>query len=59
VDPVGTTAERVRVMLESVMPARLTLVPDCSFSQTPRVPAFPKLRNLVLAAEQVRKELTA
>jgi 5-methyltetrahydropteroyltriglutamate--homocysteine methyltransferase len=57
VEPVETIVERIRLMLKSVKPEKLSLVPDCGFSQTPRFLAFPKLRNLVKAAELVRAEL--
>lgn len=57
VEPVETLAERIRLMLKYVKPEKLSLVPDCGFSQTPRFLAFPKLQNLVKAAEVVRKEL--
>lgn len=57
IEPVETLAERIRLMLKYVQPEKLSLVPDCGFSQTPRFLAFPKLRNLVQAAEMVRKEL--
>lgn len=57
VEPVETLAERIRLMLRYVRPEKLWLVPDCGFSQTPRFLAFPKLRNLVQAAERVRAEL--
>jgi len=57
VEPVETVAERIRLLLKSVAPEKLSLVPDCGFSQTPRFLAFPKLRNLVEAAELVRTEL--
>lgn len=59
VEPVETVAERIRLMLKFVPAEKLSLVPDCGFSQTPRFLAFPKLRNLVLAAERVRKEIAA
>jgi 5-methyltetrahydropteroyltriglutamate--homocysteine methyltransferase len=57
VEPVETLAERIRLMLKYVQPEKLSLVPDCGFSQTPRFLAFPKLRNLVRAAEIVRAEI--
>ena len=57
IEPVETLAERIRLMLKYVKPDKLSLVPDCGFSQTPRFLAFPKLRNLVRAAGMVRKEL--
>ncbi len=58
VEPVETIAERIRLLLKSVKPEKLWLVPDCGFSQTPRFLAFPKLQNLVKAAAMVRAELT-
>lgn len=57
VEPVETIAERIRLLLKFVRPEKLTLVPDCGFSQTPRFLAFPKLCNLVKAAAVVRREL--
>jgi 5-methyltetrahydropteroyltriglutamate--homocysteine methyltransferase len=59
VEPVECLVERIRLMLKYVRPEKLSLVPDCGFSQTPRFLAFPKLRNLVGAAEVVRAELGA
>jgi 5-methyltetrahydropteroyltriglutamate--homocysteine methyltransferase len=56
VEPVETIAERIRLLLESVKPEKLWLVPDCGFSQTPRFLALPKLCNLVKAAAMVRAE---
>jgi len=58
VEPVEDIAGRIRLMLKSVKPDKLWLVPDCGFSQTPRFIAVPKLKNLVQAAALVRKELT-
>ena len=57
VEPVETIADRIRLLLKSVKPEKLWLVPDCGFSQTPRFLAFPKLQNLVKAAAIVRAEL--
>jgi 5-methyltetrahydropteroyltriglutamate--homocysteine methyltransferase len=57
VEPVETIAERIRLLLKSVNPDKLWLVPDCGFSQTPRFIAFQKLSNLVKAAAIVRAEL--
>jgi 5-methyltetrahydropteroyltriglutamate--homocysteine methyltransferase len=57
VEPVETLADRIRLLLKFVRAEKLSLVPDCGFSQTPRFLAFPKLRNLVQAAQVVRKEL--
>src|SRR5437773_4068827 len=47
IEPVETMADRIRLMLKSVEPEKLWLVPDCGFSQTPRPIAFAKLSNLV------------
>jgi 5-methyltetrahydropteroyltriglutamate--homocysteine methyltransferase len=58
VEPVATIAERIRLLLKYVKPEKLSLVPDCGFSQTPRFLAFAKLRNLVQAAAGVRKEMS-
>ncbi len=57
VEPVETIAERIRLILKSVKPEKLWLVPDCGFSQTPRFIAFQKLSNLGKAAGIVRTEL--
>ncbi len=57
VEPVDYLAGRIRLMLKSVAPEKLSLVPDCGFSQTPRHLAFSKLQHLVQAAQMVRKEL--
>jgi 5-methyltetrahydropteroyltriglutamate--homocysteine methyltransferase len=56
VEPVETIAERIRLLLKFVKPEKLWVVPDCGFSQTPRFLAFPKLCNLVKAAQIVRSE---
>ncbi len=58
VEPVEAVADRIRLMLKSVAPEKLWLVPDCGFSQTPRFIAFQKLSNLVKAARIVRAELS-
>ena len=58
VEPVEVLADRIRLMLKSVAPEKLWLVPDCGFSQTPRFIAFQKLSNLVKAARIVRAELS-
>ncbi len=57
VEPVEFLAERIRLMLKYVKPEKLSLVPDCGFSQTPRFLAVAKLKNLVKAANLVRSEL--
>ena len=58
IEPVDFLADRIRLLLKYVKPQKLSLVPDCGFSQTPRFLAFPKLRNLVQAANAVRAGLS-
>jgi 5-methyltetrahydropteroyltriglutamate--homocysteine methyltransferase len=50
-------AERLRRVLEFVPVERLTVVPDCGFSQTARWAAKAKLRAMVEGAALVRAEL--
>src|SRR5260221_4884763 len=50
-------AERIRPFLKVVDPARLTLTPDCGFSQTARFVARAKLKAMVTGTEIVRREL--
>lgn len=50
-------AERVRLCLRYVPPERLSLAPDCGFSQTARWAARQKLKNLVDGVHLVRREL--
>jgi 5-methyltetrahydropteroyltriglutamate--homocysteine methyltransferase len=51
-------AERIRKVLDYVPPERLTVVPDCGFSQTARWAARAKLQTMVAGARLVRAELT-
>lgn len=51
-------AERIRVALKYVAPEKLTIVPDCGFSQTARWAARAKLKAMVKGAQIVRRELT-
>lgn len=51
-------AERVRRVLEYVPAERLTVVPDCGFSQTARWAARAKLHAMVKGTAVVRAELT-
>ncbi|HEX6508133.1 MAG TPA: methionine synthase [Chloroflexota bacterium] len=51
-------AERVRRVLEYVPAERLTVVPDCGFSQTARWAARAKLHAMVDGTRLVRHELT-
>jgi len=50
-------AARIRLALRSVPPAKLSLVPDCGFSQTARWAARRKLAAMVQGAAIVRREL--
>jgi 5-methyltetrahydropteroyltriglutamate--homocysteine methyltransferase len=55
----GDVAERIRKVLEYVPAGRLTIVPDCGFSQTARWAAKAKLFAMVEGARIVRAELTS
>jgi hypothetical protein len=57
VEAVETIAERIRLLLISVQPATLPLVPDCGFGQAPFFPAFRRLCHLVQAAVIIRRGL--
>lgn len=50
-------AGRIRVALHSVAPEKLTIVPDCGFSQTARWAARAKLKAMVEGTRIVRREL--
>jgi 5-methyltetrahydropteroyltriglutamate--homocysteine methyltransferase len=50
-------AERIRMALQYVAPEKLSLVPDCGFSQTARWAAHAKLVAMARGAEIVRREL--
>jgi 5-methyltetrahydropteroyltriglutamate--homocysteine methyltransferase len=58
VEPAGLVAERIRAVLRHVEPARLSVTPDCGFSQTARHVAVAKARAMVEGARMVRRELT-
>jgi 5-methyltetrahydropteroyltriglutamate--homocysteine methyltransferase len=51
-------AERIRKVLEYVPPERLSIVPDCGFSQTARWASRAKLRSMVEGTRMVRAELS-
>jgi 5-methyltetrahydropteroyltriglutamate--homocysteine methyltransferase len=55
----GDVAERIRRVLQYVPAERLTVVPDCGFSQTPRWMARAKLHAMVAGTQLVRRELGA
>jgi 5-methyltetrahydropteroyltriglutamate--homocysteine methyltransferase len=51
-------AERIRAALHYVAPDKLSITPDCGFSQTARWAAKGKLAAMVEGARIVRRELT-
>jgi 5-methyltetrahydropteroyltriglutamate--homocysteine methyltransferase len=51
-------AERIRIALRYVAPEKLSITPDCGFSQTARWAARAKLTAMVEGAKIVRRELT-
>jgi 5-methyltetrahydropteroyltriglutamate--homocysteine methyltransferase len=57
VEPPELVAERLRMVLKYVEPEQLHVTPDCGFSQTARVVACRKLKNMVDGVRIVRKEL--
>jgi 5-methyltetrahydropteroyltriglutamate--homocysteine methyltransferase len=50
-------AERIRAALKYVAPEKLTVVPDCGFSQTARWAARAKLKAMVEGTRLVRRQL--
>jgi 5-methyltetrahydropteroyltriglutamate--homocysteine methyltransferase len=50
-------AERIRAVLQYVSPEKLTVTPDCGFSQTARWAAKAKLKAMVDGTKRVRQEL--
>lgn len=50
-------AERIRIALRHIPAEKLTITPDCGFSQTARWAARAKLRSMVAGTEIVRREL--
>ena len=51
-------AERIRAVLDFVPAHKLSIVPDCGFSQTARWAARRKLRAMVDGTKIVRAELS-
>jgi 5-methyltetrahydropteroyltriglutamate--homocysteine methyltransferase len=51
-------AERIRAALRCVAADKLSIVPDCGFSQTARWAARAKLKTMVEGAKIVRRELS-
>ena len=56
-ESVETVAGRIRAALKFVSPERLMPAPDCGMKYMNRTVAFTRLKNLCLAAAQVRREL--
>jgi 5-methyltetrahydropteroyltriglutamate--homocysteine methyltransferase len=52
-------AERIRAVLKFLPAERLSITPDCGFSQTARHIAMAKARALAEGARLVRRELGA
>jgi 5-methyltetrahydropteroyltriglutamate--homocysteine methyltransferase len=57
VEPLELVAERLRTVLKYVDAARVSITPDCGFSQTARHIAIAKATAMVAGASLVRKEL--
>ncbi len=59
VEPPELVAERLRLTLKYIEPERVSVTPDCGFSQTARFVAQRKLRNMVEGVRLVRGEFKA
>jgi 5-methyltetrahydropteroyltriglutamate--homocysteine methyltransferase len=57
IEPPALVAERLRAVLKHVAPERVSITPDCGFSQTARHVAVAKARSLAEGAAIVRREL--
>jgi 5-methyltetrahydropteroyltriglutamate--homocysteine methyltransferase len=57
VEPPELVAERLRTVLRYIEPERVSVTPDCGFSQTARFVAARKLASLVEGVRLVRREL--
>jgi 5-methyltetrahydropteroyltriglutamate--homocysteine methyltransferase len=57
VEPPELVAERLRLVLKYVAPERVSVTPDCGFSQTARRVAVAKARTMVDGVALVRSEL--
>ena len=58
IEPPELVAERLRQVLRHVDPARVSVTPDCGFSQTARHVAVAKARAMVDGVRIVRRELS-
>ena len=59
IEPAGLVAERLRTVLKHVDAARVSVTPDCGFSQTARHVAVKKAKAMVEGVRMVRSELGA
>jgi 5-methyltetrahydropteroyltriglutamate--homocysteine methyltransferase len=59
VEPPGLVADRLRTVLKYVPPGRVSITPDCGFSQTARHIAVAKAKAMVEGVRIVRDELKA
>jgi 5-methyltetrahydropteroyltriglutamate--homocysteine methyltransferase len=57
IETADDVAERIRLALQHVPAERLSVVPDCGFSQTARWAAVRKLEAMARGAELVREEV--
>jgi 5-methyltetrahydropteroyltriglutamate--homocysteine methyltransferase len=57
IEPPEFVAERLRQVLHYIEPERVTVTPDCGFSQTARFIAIGKLVSMVEGVRLVRREL--
>jgi 5-methyltetrahydropteroyltriglutamate--homocysteine methyltransferase len=59
IEPPDLVADRLRTVLRYVAPERISVTPDCGFSQTARHVAVAKAKAMVEGVRQVRKGLRA
>ncbi|HWE39329.1 MAG TPA: methionine synthase [Isosphaeraceae bacterium] len=57
IEPADLVAERLRIVLKYVSPERVSITPDCGFSQTARHVATAKARAMAESVRKVRSEL--
>ena len=57
IEPAGLVADRLRSVLKLVDASRVSVTPDCGFSQTARYVAVGKSRSMAEGANLVRREL--
>jgi 5-methyltetrahydropteroyltriglutamate--homocysteine methyltransferase len=57
VEPPELVAERLRQVLRYIEPERVSVTPDCGFSQTARFIARKKMASLAAGTQMVRDEV--